>query len=72
MTAALLRLSWGAGHLSLALPPEWGLAGVLLPRPQPAVPEVAAEAGRAMGEFLVLAPDGTVMAGAFAFERMKV
>ena len=48
MNANPLRLPWGRDEISLAFPPDWEVVGVLSPRQQAPVPDVAAEVRRAL------------------------
>jgi len=50
MTASSIVLPWGRDEITLTLPPDWEVAGVLSPRPQVPVPDVAAEVRRALAE----------------------
>jgi lactate racemase len=45
-----LHLPWGDEQLSITLPPEWVVAGVLQPAALPFVPDTAAEVRRALAE----------------------
>ena len=50
MSERVLRLPWGKDEVSLSLPAEWNLAGVLEPSSLPAVSDVAAEVQRSLAQ----------------------
>jgi len=50
MDGRSLTLPWGKDEISLSLPEDWRLAGVLEPSPRPGVADAAAEARRSLAE----------------------
>ena len=50
MDGRSLTLPWGKDEISLSLPEDWRLAGVLEPSPRPGVADAAAEARRSLTE----------------------
>lgn len=50
MDGRLLTLPWGKDEISLSLPEDWRLAGVLEPSPRPGVADAATEARRSLAE----------------------